>query len=197
MSKSTPQTDIEGLRTTLLSCLKRMEKLIASFSKETSMDTLEAHAEVLEMYWKKTVEANLTINSSTERIYGKFPEAAIYLSSKIKLKSITKSRRIYLFNNSLACTVLSEVVAKISTFKETTPLAELDAYSQLLEKYWTKYSNDFMEIFELVLDMEEDAWLDIQTNQERNKYLQKELAYVEAKLLLEKLKVNLKKTSGN
>ncbi len=190
MSKSTPSADIEGLRSTLLDCLKRMEKLIASFNKETSMDTLETHAEVLETYWKKTVEANLTINSSTERIYGKFPEASIYLSSKIKLKSITKSRKIYLFNNSLACTGLSQVIAKISTFKETTPLAELDAYFQLLENYWTKYSNAYLEIFELILDMEEDGWLDIQTKQERNKYLQKELAYVEAKLRLQKLKMN-------
>lgn len=188
MSKLTASADIEGLRSTLLDCLKRMEKLIASFSKETSLDTLEAHADVLETYWKKTVEANLTINSSTERIYGKFPEASIYLSSKIKLKSITKSRKIYLFNNSLACTGLSQVISKISTFKEATPLAELDAYSQLLENYWTKYSNAYMEIFEHILDMEEDGWPDAQTKQERNKYLQKELSYVEAKLRLQKLK---------
>lgn len=190
MSKSTPSADIEGLRSTLLDCLKRMEKLIASFSKETSMDTIEAHAEVLEMYWKKTVEANLTINSSTERIYGKFPEASIYLNSKIKLKSIAKSRKIYLFNNSLGCTGLSQVIAKISTFKEQTSLAELEAYSQLLESYWTKYSNAYLEIFELILDLEEDGWLDLQTKQERNKYLQKELAYIEAKLRLQNLKSN-------
>lgn len=188
MSKSTPSADIEGLRSTLLDCLKRMEKLIATFTKETSLDTLEAHADVLETYWKKIVEANLTINSSTERIYGKFPEASIYLSSKIKLKSITKSRKIYLFNNSLASTGLSQVIAKISTFKETTTPAELDAYYQLLENYWSKYSNGFLEIFEHILDMEEDGWMDAQTKQERNKYLQKELTYVEAKLRLQQLK---------
>lgn len=186
MSKSTP-ADIEGLRSTLLDCLKRMEKVISTFSKETSMDTLETHSEMLELYWLKTIDANLTIISSTERIYGSFPEASIYLNAKIKLKSITKSRKIYLFNKSLAYIGLSEVIAKISTFNETTGLAELDTYSHLLENYWSKYAKGFSEIFELILELDEDRWLDIQSKQERSKYFKMESAYIEAKLRLQKL----------
>lgn len=195
MSKSTP-ADIEGLRSTLLDCLKRMEKVISSFNKETPMDTLEAHAEVLELYWTKTVDANLTIISSTERIYGNFPEVAIYLNSKIKLKSIMKCRKMFLFNKSLACIGMSEVIAKISTFKETTPVDELDAYTQLLEDYWSKYSKAYSEIFAYILELDEDRWMDI-PKQERNKYFNMESSYVEAKLRLQRLKSQLISVSNS
>lgn len=189
MPKSS-QADIEGLRTTLLDCLRKMERKISGFGQHTSMDILETHAEVLEQYWQKTVDANLTITSSTEPLLGNFPEASVYINTKTKLKSLMKIRKIFLFNESLTCIGITDVNVKISTFDGTTPDPVLETYAKLLEDDWSKYSKAFSEIFESILELDSDGSYNIQAKKEVSKYFKVKSTYIESKILLKRLQSN-------